>query len=114
MSRARNLPTGDGYSIVECPMCNFSPLRDDGTEVRSKYNWLSTCTACRERGCRECIPESGTVCLSCAQARVSDPAPDEFSPALADAPLFGGALRGDEPLPPAPEAFATPEEDTND
>jgi hypothetical protein len=108
MSRARNLPTGDGYSIVECPMCLFSPLRDDGTEVRSNYNWLITCTECGCRGCRDCLPEGGTVCLSCAQAQSAPPS------ALADAPLFGGALRGDELLPPAPQAFAIPEEEDND
>jgi hypothetical protein len=28
--------------------------------------------------------------------------------AIMDAPLFGGSLRGEEPLPPVPAAFAAP------
>jgi hypothetical protein len=71
VSRARNLPTDDGYSIVECGFCEFSPLRDDGTEVMGPYNWLRTCSVCGVRGCRDCVPESGTVCVGCALAAVT-------------------------------------------
>ena len=67
--KRRPVFTSQGYAIVECGACLAFPMRDDGSEVMHEFNFLRTCDDCKDRLCRDCLPEGATVCNGCQHAR---------------------------------------------
>lgn len=63
----RGVQTKEGYLITLCEGCDACPVRDDGTEVRGKYNWLLTCAHCRGRRCLVCLPPDRKICNFCVK-----------------------------------------------
>jgi hypothetical protein len=59
---------GDKCLITRCPGCEFSPVRDDGTERRHEFNWLRTCARCERRLCRVCLADDARICAQCLDA----------------------------------------------
>ena len=97
--------TDKGVQLLACPGCghivrSHAELEDLDTDL----NWTHTCPRCERKLCVVCFPQKQKQCalLDCATVHAANATRVRD---LVDAPLFGGALRGDEPLPTAPEAF---------
>jgi uncharacterized C2H2 Zn-finger protein len=115
MSREKIAVTDKGAQLIPCPGCGHVVRSHPDHETRdAELNWTVTCPKCERKLCIACFPKGAAGCtltdcevVAAAVRHAHETAP----PVLVDTPLFGGALRGDEPLPETPEPFRVPDEE---
>lgn len=106
MSGEKIAVTDKGAQLIPCPGCGHVIRSHPEHETRdAELNWTITCPRCERKLCLACFPTSA---VSCA---LPDCEAVTKARQLAYAPLFGGALRGDERLPETPESFRVPDEE---